>query len=87
MQSAVIDRFEGDYAVLFFTDSITSINVLRRDLPEGVREGDYLKMEWRDGEIIQAEYDEQATKETRQRIQAKLERLRRGENLSDSDPE
>ena len=87
MQSAVIDRFEGDYAVLFFAGSDTPINVLRRELPEGVREGDHLKIELRDGEVIQAEYDSQATDEARRRIQTKLDRLQRGEHLFDSDAE
>lgn len=87
MQSAVIDRFEGDYAVLFFAGSETPINVLRRELPEDVREGDHLKIEFHDGEVIQAEYDEQATEEARRRIQAKLDRLRRGEHLGGNDPE
>jgi len=86
MQSAVIDRFEGDYAVLFFTDSNTPVNVLRHDLPEGVREGDHLKIDLRDNHVIQVEYDSQETEEARQRIQAKLDRLRRGEHLTDDDP-
>jgi hypothetical protein len=87
MQSAVIDRFEGDYAVLFFAGSTTSITVLRRELPERVHEGDYLKLELRDGEVIQVEVDSQATEEARRRIQEKLDSLRRGEHLSDSDSE
>jgi len=86
MQNAVIDRFEGDYAVLFFTDSNTPVNVLRRELPEEVNEGDYLKLELRDSHVIQVEYDSQETEEARQRIQAKLDRLRRGEHLTDDDP-
>lgn len=86
MESAVIDRFEGDYAVLFFAGSDTPINVLRRELPEGIREGDHLKIELRGGEVIQVEYDSWATEEARQRIQAKLDRLRRGEHLTDDDP-
>ena len=86
MQSAVIDRFEDDYAVLFFTDSNTPVNVLRRELPEEVNEGDYLKLELRDSHVIQVEYDSQETEEARQRIQAKLDRLRRGEHLTDDDP-
>jgi hypothetical protein len=81
----VIDRFEGDYAVLFINGSNTPINVLRRELSEGVHEGDHLKVQLRDREIIQAEVERQATEEVRRRIQAKLDRLRRGEHLSESD--
>jgi hypothetical protein len=87
MQSAVIDRFEGEYAVLLVTDSNSPIHVLRQELPEGLHEGDHLKIELDEGKVIRVEYDEQSTEAARQRIQAKLDRLRRGEHLSDSDPE
>ena len=87
MQSAVIDRFEGEYAVLLVAGSNTPINVLRQDLPEDLREGDYLKIELDNGKVIQVEYDRQSTEAARQRIQAKLDRLRRGEHLSGGDPE
>jgi hypothetical protein len=87
MQSAVIDRFEGDYAVLLVAGSDAPINVPRQDLPEGLREGDYLKIELDDGKVIQVEYHQPSTEVARQRIQAKLDRLRRGEHLSDGDPE
>lgn len=87
MHSVVIDRFEGDYAVLVESESKLSLQVLRQDLPEGVREGDYLKIDLQDRQVVRAERDEQATEEARQRIQAKLDRLRRGEHLSDRDSE
>jgi hypothetical protein len=85
MESVIIDRFEGDYAVLMRSDS--PLLVLRTQLPSDVREGDYLKVELQDDQLIQVEHDEQATAEARQRIQAKLDRLRRGDHLSGHDSE
>jgi hypothetical protein len=87
MQSVVIDRFEGDYAILFIAGSDESLSVLRDELPAGANAGDYLKIELEDGVAIQVECDEEATDEARRRIQAKLDRLRRGEHLSNHDPE
>lgn len=87
MQSVVIDRFEGDYAILFIAASDESLLVLRDELPEDVNEGDYLKIEWVDGQITLSERDEEATEEARRRIQAKLDRLRRGEHLPKRDSE
>jgi beta-lactamase superfamily II metal-dependent hydrolase len=87
MQSLVIDRFEGEYAVLFIPGSDQSLSVLRDTLPEGVDEGDYLRIEFEDGQIIQVERDEEATEAARRRIQAKRDRLRRGDHLSNRDPE
>jgi hypothetical protein len=82
MQSAVVDRFEGEYAVLLIGD--TSIQVRRTQLPKSVREGDYLQIELDGDAVIQVERDEQATEEARQRIQDKLDRLRREEHLKDT---
>jgi hypothetical protein len=87
MQSVVIDRFEGDYAILFITGSDESLSVMRDALPAGANEGDYLKIEFEDGKVIQIERDEQATEEARQRIEAKRDHLRRGDHLSKSNPE
>lgn len=87
MQSVVIDRFEGDYAILFIVGSNDSLSVLRDALPEDVDEGDHLKIEFDGNQIIQVERDDQATEEALLRIQAKLDRLRRGEHLSNHDSE
>ena len=82
MQNIVIDRFEGDYAVLFIAGSDGPLPVVRDVLPEGLNEGDYLNVEFEDGQVIKAERDEQATEAARLRIQAKRDRLRRGDYLS-----
>ena len=78
---AVIDRFEGRSAVLLVGDEGRPVDVFRRQLPRTAREGQWLRITLRDGEIVQAVVDEAATEEARRRIQEKLERLRRGEHL------
>lgn len=78
---AVIDRFEGNTAVLLVGEERRVLNVLRDALPAGAREGMWLKVELEDGMVKQAALDEDATDEARQRIQEKLDRLRRGDHL------
>ena len=80
-ERAVIDRFEGRYAVLLVGDEGRHVDVLRRQLPRNARAGHWLQIELRDGEVIQVVVDEAATEEARRRIQEKLERLRRGDHL------
>ena len=60
----------------------TAVNVPRQQLPRKTCEGDYLQIELVDGQVVKAELDPKATEQARVRIQAKLERLRRGDHLS-----
>ena len=78
----IVDRFEGDWAVLLIADQ-QQLTVPRDKLPAGAGEGDHLQITLQDGEIIQAGLDERATKDARRRIQAKLDSLRWGEHLKD----
>lgn len=82
MKSAIVDRFEGHYVVLLLEGEKLPLNVLRKQLPRNTHEGDYLQVEIVDGQIVKAEPDAEATEQARERIQAKLERLRRGDHLS-----
>ncbi len=43
---AVIDRFEGDLAVVLVGDEEYRLDVPRRFLPPGAREGDVLVLRW-----------------------------------------
>lgn len=45
MISAYLDRFEGDLAVLLLGEEMKKVNFPKRFLPEGVGEGDYLKID------------------------------------------
>ena len=76
---AVVDRFEGDLAVLMIGDE--PMDVPRKVLPRKVREGDYLEVTLEDGHIVGVKIDHAETERARQRIAEKLERLRRGDHL------
>lgn len=83
MAKAVVDRFEGDFAVLIAAERSEPLVVPRQDLPEEVREGDHLDIDMRDDAIIAIRIDAEATAAAQQRIQEKLNRLRRGDHLRD----
>jgi hypothetical protein len=86
IRSAVIDRYEGSFAVVFFQDDPdTPVDIERHHLPRRKpKEGAYLKIEMREGEIVNINVDKEATKAARKRIQEKLARLRRGDHLKDT---
>lgn len=68
---AVIDRFEGDYAVLLVGDAEERRDVPRHQLPAGAKEGSWL--------IVHAdryELDSEGEKQQREKIKAQLKRLR-----------
>lgn len=79
----VIDRFEGEWVVTEIAGETEPRNILRSLLPEGAKEGDHLQIETEVGEIVQVQLDDDATQESVNRIQDKLERLRRGDHLQD----
>jgi len=60
----IIDRFEGDYAVVELEDRSTA-NLPRSLVPPGAKEGD----------VLVIEIDKNATKERRKRIQRLIEEL------------
>ena len=66
---AVIDRFEGDYAIVLFGDEETKVDFPKELLPEGSKEGSWLKMNF--------ELDIEETKARKDRIQSKLEKLKK----------
>lgn len=65
----VVDRFEGQYAILVDSYSKT-YDVLRDELPSDVREGDMLHDN--EGQFV---IDEEATKEKREKIHKMREEL------------
>lgn len=81
IEKAVIDRFEGDWAVLLVGDRQKKLPVPRARLPRGAREGHWLKVDLDDeGKLQRAAIDAEETARARQRIAEKLDRLRRGEH-------
>jgi hypothetical protein len=77
---AVIDRFEGDKAVLLVGDEEDKLIVPRATLPPGSKEGHWLQVVVEDDRVLSAALDEGETKKAQERIAEKLARLRRGEN-------
>ena len=68
MISAYLDRFEEDKAVLLLGDDMKKCNFPRSDLPAGLNEGDYVK--------IDIQYD----KETTEAAEAEAQALLRDDN-------
>ena len=79
---AVIDRFEDGWAVLLVGDEARLLNVPRKLLPRGAREGHWLKVEIEGDQLVSAAIDRDETARAKQRVTEKLERLRRGEHLT-----
>jgi hypothetical protein len=77
----VIDRFEGDFAVLIAKEDERRLNVLKKLLPQQSKEGSWLQVDIQNGEVISAEMDEEETANAKQRIANKLALLRRGDHL------
>jgi len=77
---AVVDRFEGNKAVILVGDEEEQLVVDRAQLPPGTREGHWLRVEVRDDILTRAEIDEEETARVKARIATKLDRLRRGEH-------
>jgi len=80
-EKAVIDRFEDGWAVLLVGDEERKLDVPRKSLPRGAREGHWLQVEVEGDQLVSATIDEGATAKAKQRVREKLERLRRGEHL------
>lgn len=81
MMKAVIDRFEGKFAILIVGDNEQRMNVPRKLLPKQSREGSWLQVELQNGEFVRAVLDEEETAKAKQRIAEKLAKLRRGDHL------
>lgn len=81
---AVIDRFEGDKAVLLVGEEEDRLIVPRTLLPPRVKEGDWLQVDVEDDRVLSAAIDDDETASAKQRIAEKLARLRRGEHREDA---
>jgi hypothetical protein len=66
---AVIDRLEGDLAVVLCGEKEIKIDVPRVLLPENAGEGDWIK--------ISFELDPEETEKRRERVQGLLDRLKK----------
>ncbi len=65
---AVIDRFEGDYAVVLFGDEEVKVDIPKKLLPNDAGEGSWLK--------ILFELDKEGTKKQEEKIAGLLDKLK-----------
>ncbi len=65
---AVIDRFEGDFAVVLFGDEEKKVDIPKQLLPGEAREGSWLKVTF--------ELDLEGTKRQEEKITGLLEKLK-----------
>jgi hypothetical protein len=77
---AVIDRFEGDKAVLLVGEEEDKLIVPRSSLPAGIKEGQWLQVDVVDDRVLSATIDKAETNKRVERIEEKLARLRRGDH-------
>ena len=66
---AVIDRFEGDFAVMLFGNKEIKAEIPRQLLPEGAKEGSWINVSF--------DLDLEGTKKQEEKIQGLLEKLKR----------
>jgi hypothetical protein len=80
IEKAVIDRFEEEYAILLIGDGNWKLDIPRWELPEGVKEGTWLKVDVEEGTLVTIEIDIEAGDQAKARIMDKLARLRQGKH-------
>jgi hypothetical protein len=85
MQKAVIDRFEGDWAVVMIEGQAEPVNLLRSNLPSKAREGDHLQIELTNEKLTSVQIDGAAKQDAVERIKGKIDRLRRGDHLTETE--
>jgi len=78
-QQAVLDRIEGSMAVLLLGEKQTPLSLPVSRLPAGPKEGDWLKLTMSNGEVVTVQPDPEETARRRQRVQARLDLLRKGQ--------
>ena len=77
---AMIDRFEGDLAVLLVGEEQDRLEVNKSMLPIGAKEGDWLQVDVKDDRIFSATADPKGTADAKKRILDKLTQLREGKH-------
>jgi hypothetical protein len=76
---ATIDRFEKDKAILILGEYEEEHIVPRASLPHGVIQGLWLQVEVEHDRIINAVIDEEETAKVKEKIDEKIDKLRRAE--------
>lgn len=79
---ASLDRFEGDYAVVYSDDG-RKFDIARKLLPKRTRPGARLKLILENNdEVISVSIDNKGQKELKKKIREKLEKIKRGEHFT-----
>lgn len=65
---AVIDKFEGNLGVVLFGDDEVKVNIPKKLLPKGAKEGSWLK--------VSIDIDKAGTKKQEEKIKGMLEKLK-----------
>lgn len=86
IKRGVIDRIEAEWAIIDLSDMSEPLSVRREQIAPDAQEGDHIKLWIEDNQITRVTRDEEAIYAARTRIEAKLERLRRGEHLRPQNP-
>ena len=77
MEKAVIDRIvDGRTAVILVGEDERQCHYPAEKLPEGAKEGTWLRVQVEGGEIVAMEVDQEETDTTCRRIQEKMNKLR-----------
>lgn len=81
MKKAVLDRIvDGKHAVLLVGDEEIEKVILATQLPDGVREGTWIRVNFNGDELLSIEADYNETTKTKERINSKMELLRQRSN-------
>jgi len=77
MEKAVVDRIvDGQIAVILVGEDERQYHCPTDNLPEGAKEGTWLRVQVESGSVVVMEVDQEATETARRRIQEKVEKLR-----------
>ena len=77
MEKAVVDRIvDGRTAVILVGEDVRQHYYPADELPEGAREGTWLRVLIESGRIVAMEVDQEETDTARRRIQEKMAKLR-----------
>ena len=77
MEKAVIDRIvDGRTAVILVGEDERQHHCPADRLPEGAKEGTWLRVQVESGSVVAMEVDQEETDEVRRRIQEKMDKLR-----------
>ncbi len=83
---AVLDRYEGNLAVLILGDTNQRLNVPAQLIPIQAKAGDLLEVEIQNDQLLTAVLNDSETAIAAQRIADKLAHLRRGDQLKRTSP-